>query len=74
MPGPGSGRSGGSPALLADDVLPPAVAVATAVEGRRSIPAVDRILGAGQEKDIPRRSLADGGCLLYRELFLLSGV
>ena len=40
----------GGSALLADGVLTPAVTVTTAVEGLRSIPAVDRLLGAGQAK------------------------
>ena len=38
----------GGSALLADGVLTPAVTVTTAVEGLRSIPMVDRLLGAGQ--------------------------
>ena len=38
----------GGAALLADGVLTPAVTVTTAVEGLRSIPAMDRLLGAGQ--------------------------
>ncbi len=40
----------GGAALLADGVLTPAVTVTTAVEGLRSIPAMDRFLGAGQTK------------------------
>ena len=40
----------GGSALLADGVLTPAVTVTTAVEGLRSIPVVDRVLGAGQAK------------------------
>lgn len=40
----------GGAALLADGVLTPAVTVTTAVEGLRSIPAMDRLLGAGQTK------------------------
>ena len=42
----------GGSALLADGVLTPAVTVTTAVEGLRSIPVVDRVLGAGQGKVI----------------------
>ena len=42
----------GGSALLADGVLTPAVTVTTAVEGLRSIPVVDRLLGAGQGKVI----------------------
>lgn len=42
----------GGSALLADGVLTPAVTVTTAVEGLRSIPMVDRLLGAGQGKVI----------------------
>ena len=42
----------GGAALLADGVLTPAVTVTTAVEGLRSIPAMDRLLGAGQGKVI----------------------
>ena len=38
----------GGAALLADGVLTPAVTVTTAVEGLRSISAVDRLLGPGQ--------------------------
>ena len=38
----------GGSALLADGVLTPAVTVTTAVEGLRSIPMVDKLLGAGQ--------------------------
>ena len=38
----------GGAALLADGVLTPAVTVTTAVEGLRSIPAMDRFLGSGQ--------------------------
>ena len=38
----------GGAALLADGVLTPAVTVTTAVEGLRSISAVDRFLGPGQ--------------------------
>ena len=34
--------------MLADGVLPPAVTVTTAVEGLRSIPFMDRVLGPGQ--------------------------
>ena len=40
----------GGAALLADGVLTPAVTVTTAVEGLRSIPAMDRLLGMGQVK------------------------
>ena len=40
----------GGAALLADGVLTPAVTVTTAVEGLRSIPSMDRFLGAGQWK------------------------
>lgn len=40
----------GGAALLADGVLTPAVTVTTAVEGLRSIPAMDRFLGLGQTK------------------------
>ncbi len=40
----------GGAALLADGVLTPAVTVTTAVEGLRSIPAMDRFLGSGQWK------------------------
>ncbi len=40
----------GGAALLADGVLTPAVTVTTAVEGLRSIPAMDRFLGHGQWK------------------------
>ena len=40
----------GGAALLADGVLTPAVTVTTAVEGLRSIPAMDRFLGANQVK------------------------
>ena len=42
----------GGSALLADGVLTPAVTVTTAVEGLRSIPVMDRLLGAGQGKVI----------------------
>jgi len=42
----------GGSALLADGVLTPAVTVTTAVEGLRSIPAMDKLLGAGQAKVI----------------------
>lgn len=42
----------GGSALLADGVLTPAVTVTTAVEGLRSIPAMDRLLGMGQGKVI----------------------
>ena len=42
----------GGSALLADGVLTPAVTVTTAVEGLRSIPVVDMLLGAGQSKVI----------------------
>ena len=42
----------GGSALLADGVLTPAVTVTTAVEGLRSIPVVDKMLGAGQGKVI----------------------
>ncbi|MBQ7692494.1 MAG: KUP/HAK/KT family potassium transporter [Oscillospiraceae bacterium] len=42
----------GGSALLADGVLTPAVTVTTAVEGLRSIPMVDKMLGAGQGKVI----------------------
>ncbi len=38
----------GGAALLADGVLTPAVTVTTAVEGLRSIPSMDRLLGSGQ--------------------------
>ena len=38
----------GGAALLADGVLTPAVTVTTAIEGLRSIPALDAILGEGQ--------------------------
>ena len=38
----------GGAALLADGVLTPAVTITTAVEGLRSLPAVDRFLGSGQ--------------------------
>jgi len=38
----------GGAALLADGVLTPAVTVTTAVEGLRSIPAMNRFLGSGQ--------------------------
>ncbi len=38
----------GGAALLADGVLTPAVTVTTAVEGLRSIPVVNRLLGPGQ--------------------------
>lgn len=40
----------GGAALLADGVLTPAVTVTTAVEGLRSIPAMDAVLGSGQAK------------------------
>ena len=40
----------GGAALLADGVLTPAVTVTTAVEGLRSIPALDRFMGMGQGK------------------------
>ena len=40
----------GGAALLADGVLTPAVTVTTAVEGLRSISAMDRFLGSGQWK------------------------
>ena len=40
----------GGAALLADGVLTPAVTVTTAVEGLRSIPVMNRILGTGQWK------------------------
>lgn len=40
----------GGSALLADGVLTPAVTVTTAVEGLRSIPAMNAFLGAGQTK------------------------
>lgn len=40
----------GGAALLADGLLTPAVTVTTAVEGLRSIPAMDRFLGQGQWK------------------------
>lgn len=40
----------GGAALLADGVLTPAVTVTTAVEGLRSIPVMERFLGAGQVK------------------------
>ena len=42
----------GGAALLADGVLTPAVTVTTAIEGLRSIPLMDRFLGAGQGKVI----------------------
>jgi len=42
----------GGAALLADGVLTPAVTVTTAVEGLRSIPVMNRFLGAGQGKVI----------------------
>lgn len=38
----------GGAALLADGVLTPAVTVTTAIEGLRTIPAMDRMLGPGQ--------------------------
>ena len=38
----------GGAALLADGVLTPAVTVTTAVEGLRSIPVMDELLGSGQ--------------------------
>ena len=40
----------GGAALLADGVLTPAVTVTTAVEGLRSIPAMNRFLGSGQAR------------------------
>ncbi len=40
----------GGAALLADGVLTPAVTVTSAVEGLRSIPFFDRLLGVGQAK------------------------
>ena len=40
----------GGAALLADGVLTPAVTVTTAVEGLRSIEAMNRFLGEGQWK------------------------
>lgn len=40
----------GGAALLADGVLTPAVTVTTAVEGLRSIPVMEKFLGAGQVK------------------------
>lgn len=40
----------GGAALLADGVLTPAVTVTTAVEGLRSIPAMNRLMGGGQAK------------------------
>ena len=46
----------GGAALLADGVLTPAVTVTTAVEGLRSIPSMDRFLGAGQWKVVSSRS------------------
>lgn len=42
----------GGAALLADGVLTPAVTVTTAIEGLRSIEAMNRILGTGQAKVI----------------------
>jgi len=42
----------GGSALLADGVLTPAVTVTTAVEGLRSIPVMEKLLGAGQGKVI----------------------
>ena len=42
----------GGAALLADGVLTPAVTVTTAVEGLRSIPAMNRFLGSGQARVI----------------------
>ena len=42
----------GGAALLADGVLTPAVTVTTAIEGLRSIQAMDRFLGSGQGKII----------------------
>lgn len=42
----------GGSALLADGVLTPAVTVTTAIEGLRTIPAVEKMLGAGQGKVI----------------------
>ena len=42
----------GGSALLADGVLTPAVTVTSAVEGLRSIPVMERFLGAGQGKVI----------------------
>ena len=38
----------GGAALLADGVLTPAVTVTTAIEGLRSIPVMDKLLGSGQ--------------------------
>ena len=38
----------GGAALLADGVLTPAVTVTTAIEGLRSIPSMDKLLGVGQ--------------------------
>ena len=38
----------GGAALLADGVLTPAVTVTTAIEGLRSIPSMDKLLGSGQ--------------------------
>ena len=40
----------GGAALLADGILTPAVTVTTAIEGLRSIPAMNRFLGTGQAK------------------------
>lgn len=40
----------GGAALLADGVLTPAVTVTTAIEGLRTIPVVERLLGEGQGK------------------------
>ena len=42
----------GGAALLADGVLTPTVTVTTAVEGLRSIPAMNRFLGSGQARVI----------------------
>lgn len=40
----------GGAALLADGMLTPAVTVTSAIEGLRSIPSMDRMLGSGQTK------------------------
>ena len=40
----------GGAALLADGMLTPAVTVTSAIEGLRSIPSMDRLLGSGQTK------------------------
>lgn len=40
----------GGAALLADGVLTPAVTVTTAIEGLRSIPAIEALLGPGQDR------------------------